>query len=286
MSASLMKRILIATDFSVCARRALEYGVCFARAWSASLDLLHVVEVLPGLEADASAADPLMEPRRKESGRILSNLATLVRRDGMEVVWRVRQGIPSEQIVQAAREQRADLIVVGTHGRTGLDHILLGSTAERVIRRALCPVLTVRVARGHVAEQDEETPPRIRHILVPVDFSSPSLDALEYAIQVVDGFGARLTLLHVLEPIYYDLELGLGRIEQEVQKRTHWEACRRTGSATLPYCRRVRPCRAHGPEPEVQPRPPACAAADDGVVRRRGRWSRVTFTSPNLTWLV
>jgi nucleotide-binding universal stress UspA family protein len=224
MSASLMKRILLATDFSVCARRALEYGLCFARAWSVSLDLLHVVEVLPGLEADDSAADPLMEPRRKESGRILSNLATIVRRDGMEVVWLVRQGIPSEQIVQAAREQRADLIVVGTHGRTGLDHILLGSTAERVIRRAPCPVLTVRVARGHVAEQDEETPPRIRHILAPVDFSSPSLDALEYAIRVVDGFGARLTLLHVLEPIYYDLELGLGRIEQEVQKRAHWEA--------------------------------------------------------------
>lgn len=66
--------------------------------------------------------------------------------------------------------------------------------------------------------------PRIQHLLVPVDFSSPSLDALEYAIQVVDRFGARLTLLHVLEPIYYDLELGLGRIEQEVQKRTHWEA--------------------------------------------------------------
>ncbi len=60
-------------------------------------------------------------------------------------------------------------------------------------------------------------------MLVPVDFSSPSLDALEYAIQVVDRFGAKLTIVHILEPIYFDLELGLGRIEQEVQKRTHWE---------------------------------------------------------------
>ncbi|WHZ15277.1 MAG: Universal stress protein family [Nitrospira sp.] len=223
MNDVLINRILVATDFSECARRAVEYGVYVARAWSAHVDLLYVVEVLRGLEFDAPFADPLLEGRRKEAVRLLGDQATRVKREGLGVDWHLREGIPSEQIGQAALEQRADLVVVGTHGRTGLDHIMLGSTAERVIKQAPCPVLTVRVARIH-EEKDVDVPPCIRHLLVPVDFSSPSLDALEYAIQVVDRFGARLTLLHVLEPIYYDLELGLGRIEQEVQKRTHWEA--------------------------------------------------------------
>jgi nucleotide-binding universal stress UspA family protein len=182
-----------------------------------------VVEVLRGLEFDAPFPDPLLEMRRKEAERLLGELVTRVKQEGLDVGGQLREGIPSEQIGQVALEQRADFIVVGTHGRTGLDHIMLGSTAERVIKQAPCPVLTVRVASIH-GEKEADAPPCIRHLLVPVDFSSPSLDALEYAIQVVDRFGARLTLLHVLEPIYHDLELGLGRIEQEVQKRTHWEA--------------------------------------------------------------
>lgn len=222
MNDLLINRILIATDFSACARRAVDYGMCVARACSAHVDLLYVVEELRRLEFDAPFADPLLETRRKEAERLLGELAARVKQEGLDVDWHLGEGIPSEQIGQTALEQRADLVVVGTHGRTGLDHIMLGSTAERVIKQAPCPTLTVRVAPIH-GEKDADVPPCIRHVLVPVDFSSPSLDALEYAIQVVDRFGARLTIVHALEPIYFDLELGLGRIEQEVQKRTHWE---------------------------------------------------------------
>lgn len=222
MNDLLINRILVATDFSTCARRAVEYGMCVARAWSAHVDLLYVVEVLRTLGYDVPFADPLLETRRKEAEGLLGDLAARVKQEGLDVDWHLREGIPSEQIGQAALEQRADLVVVGTHGRTGLDHIMLGSTAERVIKQAPCPTLTVRVAPIH-GEKDVDVPPCIRHVLVPVDFSSPSLDALEYAIQVGDRFGAELTIVHVLEPIYFDLELGLGRIEQEVQKRTHWE---------------------------------------------------------------
>ncbi|MDF0650455.1 MAG: hypothetical protein CV081_06470 [Nitrospira sp. LK265] len=222
MNDLLINRILVATDFSTCARRAVEYGMCVARAWSAHVDLLYVVEVLRTLGYDVPFADPLLETRRKEAEGLLGDLAARVKQEGLDVDWHLREGIPSEQIGQCALEQRADLVVVGTHGRTGLDHIMLGSTAERVIKQAPCPTLTVRVAPIH-GEKDVDVPPCIRHVLVPVDFSSPSLDALEYAIQVGDRFGAELTIVHVLEPIYFDLELGLGRIEQEVQKRTHWE---------------------------------------------------------------
>lgn len=221
MNEALINRVLVATDFSACARRALAYGVYVARIWSAHMDLLHVVEMQPGLELDASVPDSLVELRRKESERLLGDLVSRVKREGPSVDGRLRQGIPSEQISQAALEQGADLVVVGTHGRTGLDHILLGSTAERVIKQTPCPVLTVRAARIREEERDESAPPRIQHILAPVDFSSPSLEALEYATQVADRFGARLTLLHVLEPVYLDLELGLGRIEDEPQKRAH-----------------------------------------------------------------
>lgn len=223
MNDVLINRILVATDFSTCARRAMEYGLCVARTWHAHVDVLYVLEVLRALEFDGPFADPMLEMRRKEAARLLEDQATRVKQEGLDVDWHLREGIPSEQIEQAAIDQRTDLVVVGTHGRTGLDHIMLGSTAERVIKQAPCPVLTVRVAPIH-GEKDVDVTPCIRHLLVPVDFSSPSLDALEYAIQVVDRFGARLTVVHVLEPIYYDLELGLGRVEQEVQKRTHWEA--------------------------------------------------------------
>ena len=224
MNEALIHRVLVATDFSACARRAFEYGIYVARIWSAHMDLLHVEEMQPGLELDASVPDPLRESRRMESERLLGDLAARVKRDGPSVGVCLRQGIPSEQIAQAALEQRADLVVVGTHGRTGLDHILLGSTAERVIKQTPCPVLTVRAARIQEEEKDEDERPRIQHILAPVDFSSPSLDALEFATQVADRFGARLTLLHVLEPVYHDLELGLGRIEDEPRKRAHGEA--------------------------------------------------------------
>lgn len=127
-------------------RRAVEYGLCVARAWSAHVDVLYVVEMLRGLEFDAPFGDPLLEMRRKEAERLLGDLATRVKQEGLDVDRHLREGIPSDQIGQTALEQRADLVVVGTHGRTGLDHIMLGSTAERVIKQAPCPTLTVRVA--------------------------------------------------------------------------------------------------------------------------------------------
>ena len=95
----------------------------------------------------------------------------VVKQEGLDVDWHLREGIPSDQIGQTALEQRADLIVIGTHGRTGLDHIMLGSTAERVIKQAPCPTLTVRVAPVH-GEKDVDVPPCTAHLLVPVILES------------------------------------------------------------------------------------------------------------------
>ena len=103
--------------------------------------------------------------------------------------------------------------VVGTRGKTGLAHVLLGSTAERVIRGAPCPVLTVRMEPAVIKEEEGalSKPVTLERILVPVDFSDCSLDALGYAAVVAQQAKASLMLLHVLEPVSYGLDFTLGQ---------------------------------------------------------------------------
>ena len=101
-----------------------------------------------------------------------------------------------------AREQEVDLVVMGTHGRTGLSHFLLGSVAEKVIRHVSCPVITLRYDHG-----DLEAVKDIKRIVVPIDFSAYSKQALGYAVTLAKAFQATLELLHVIEdqvhPAYY-----------------------------------------------------------------------------------
>jgi nucleotide-binding universal stress UspA family protein len=125
-------------------------------------------------------------------------------------------GIPSVQICAAATDYHADVIVMGTHGRTGLEHILLGSTAERVLTMAPCPVLTVRKPKGSEGRHTRG-PIKFAHVTAPIDFSDCSVDALEYGIQMVRDFGASLTLLHVLEPVAYGDDGTLGRAAEPDQ---------------------------------------------------------------------
>jgi nucleotide-binding universal stress UspA family protein len=218
MNTRLTTRILFATDFSDCAARAQEYATSLAIAWDTDIDLLHV------LEGSADISPP--ERIHEEVAPQLDEIRKQIARKGVAATVRQGRGIPSDQINQAAKKCGIDLVVLGTEGRTGRDYRLLGSTAERVTKTAPCPVLAVPTLREaavrHVTAA--ESPIFIQHILTPVDFSSPSLASLEYAIQFAHRIGAKLTLLHVLEPVFHDLGLGLGQIEQEPVKRAHWEA--------------------------------------------------------------
>jgi nucleotide-binding universal stress UspA family protein len=216
---SMLNEIVCATDFSESAGRAQDYAVFLAKAYEAKLHVLHVTESPLWLGSHAAALILYLEQAQKEGERQLADTEQQLAHNGLKGA-EVRQvvGIPSEQIKKTAQDIGADLVVVGTRGRTVLDAILLGSTAERIVKGAPCPVLAVPAHPG------TRLAPSIQHVMAPLDFSSPSLDAVEYAIQVANHFGAKMTLVHVLEPIYYGAELGLQSVEIKWQKWVHWRA--------------------------------------------------------------
>jgi nucleotide-binding universal stress UspA family protein len=152
-----LKTVLVPTDFSESARHALRYGVSFAKEFGAELALLHVVEnVTVGYASDLFPV-PMAEVFQEISGYAKAELAKLgeeARQRGVSVQEHVVQGKPSAEIMRFAAEHQVDMIVLGTHGKGMLDQALFGSTTERVVRRAPCPVLTVRMAEHEFVEGD------------------------------------------------------------------------------------------------------------------------------------
>ena len=144
-----LKRILVPTDFSESARLALRYGVSFAREYQAELTLLHVVETVAVGYASDLFPVPMAEVFQEIAGYArseLDKLAREAREQGVTVVEKVVQGKPAAEIMRVAREDTIDVIVLGTHGKGVLDHALFGSTTEKVVRKAPCPVLTCRLS--------------------------------------------------------------------------------------------------------------------------------------------
>ena len=151
-----LKKVLVPTDFSDSARHAFSYGVSFAREYKAELVLLHVVENLTVGYASDLFPVPMAEVFQEISGYAKSEVTKLaeeVRGKGVRVRELVVQGKPAAEIMRVAREETVDMIVLGAHGKGVLDQALFGSTTERVVRRAPCPVLTCRLAE-HEFVQD------------------------------------------------------------------------------------------------------------------------------------
>lgn len=151
-----LKRILVPTDFSEGARHALRYGLSFAREYKAELLLLHVVESVAAPYASDLFPVPMAEVFQELSAYArgeLDKLAEEVRGKGVSARTLVVQGKPSLEIMRVAREETADMIVLGTHGKGVLDQALFGSTTERVVRKAPCPVLTVRVSEHEFVDE-------------------------------------------------------------------------------------------------------------------------------------
>ncbi len=146
-----IKRILVPVDFSPDSRNALQYAADLAAVSRAEIVMLHVVEPVYVAEPYMGVAPEVgifLDEQRRNAKAVLARLGTDLKKKGQRVRTMVTAGPPALLIVDAAKDLRADLIVMGTHGRTGLAHMLIGSVAEKVVRTAQCPVLTVRGAVG------------------------------------------------------------------------------------------------------------------------------------------
>jgi nucleotide-binding universal stress UspA family protein len=144
-----ISRILVPTDFSAASEAALEYAVTLADRFGASLHLLHVVEDpfvggAFGSELYITSVPAMRAHLVDEAAQRLCRILGQEDRERLKATSEVRVGAPAAAIREAAHVQHCDLVVMGTHGRSGMAHLLLGSVAEKVVRHAPCPVLTVR----------------------------------------------------------------------------------------------------------------------------------------------
>ncbi|MBI1806717.1 MAG: universal stress protein [Ignavibacteria bacterium] len=142
-----LQRILVPIDFSQYSKNALQYAISMAKQFTAELILIYVVEptVYPADFSFGQVALPTIENELRERGKeeleelIKTHIASALPARAM-----VRDGKPFLEIINAAAEENVDLIVIATHGHTGVEHLLFGGTAEKVVRKAPCPVLVVR----------------------------------------------------------------------------------------------------------------------------------------------
>jgi len=208
MDGSEDRRILLATDFSAPAELAYAYGAGLVTALHARMLILNVLEGPPGLDREFPVNARFLKQLQEESDRELAKLAHRAEKDGIAYETRQVYGRPAEGVAKVAEEAMPVLIVLGTHGRTGWDRLLLGSTAEAVVREAPCPVLTVRMS----AKDESVGPPRsvkIDRVLVPLDFSEFAQEAFEYAAMLAKQFGAKVRLVHAMEAAAYPLDFAL-----------------------------------------------------------------------------
>jgi len=145
-----LKKILYPTDFSEASLEALGHAVSFAKNCKAKLILMHVVNekiFSEGLSlARAAAPESLEKELTEEASAQLKKIIPAEERQGLDWEIVILYGMPFLEITRYAKENSVDMIVIGTHGRSGIEHIIFGSTAEKVVRKAHCPVLSVKPA--------------------------------------------------------------------------------------------------------------------------------------------
>jgi nucleotide-binding universal stress UspA family protein len=186
------KNILYATDFSEYSREALPYAEALAKKFGSHLHLCHVV-IPSALAASAPEAAPyLYEAERKTSQVELEKMATTETKKGLETELLVRSGLLEDALAEVVESNSIDLVVAGTHGRTGVRRLLLGSAVETICRVATCPVLTVGplLAERHVI--------KFKHILFPTDFSEESRRVLPCIVAIAEEYGSTVTVLNVV----------------------------------------------------------------------------------------
>jgi len=181
-----IQNILLATDFSTVSDAALPFAAGLAHRYGSTL---YLVNVVPWLAYDLLPAEPL-QPVRVASQRMKEMTASPALQ-GVTHKDYVEQGEPADVLKRLVELHHIDLIVLGTHGRKGIDKLLLGSVAEDVFRHATCPVMTVGPHVTHTIMEGE-----LRHILYATDFGEETRHGLPYALSLAEEHHAKITLLH------------------------------------------------------------------------------------------
>jgi nucleotide-binding universal stress UspA family protein len=196
-----IRHVLCPVDFSDFSRRALDHAIALAKWYGSRLSVLYVYHVptagmaLSSLRVAPAAEAVMLSPGDREQLR--QQLRTFTPADAVKnvpVEFVVAEGNVATEIL--AEAQRADMLVLGTHGRSGFEHLVLGSVAEKVVRKADCPVMTIPRAASDAVKA---IPALFHHIIAGVDLSDVSLQALKYAMSLAEETDAHLTVLRVVE---------------------------------------------------------------------------------------
>ena len=185
--------VLCPIDFSDTSQHALAHAAAIARWYEARLTVLYVFVNLPTMEGPPLVLDHADRERlTMQMRQFAAAVPSTVRME-----FRIQEGaFAHDEIAAQITAMHADLMVLGTHGRSGFQRLFLGSVSEKVIRKATCPTLIVPPRASDVAT---DAPVQFHRILCPIDFSDSSFYALEYAINLAEEADARLTVLHVME---------------------------------------------------------------------------------------
>jgi nucleotide-binding universal stress UspA family protein len=194
-----IRRILCPIDFSDSSRRAFDHAVAVARWYQSTITALHVFAIAPVSDYAPGVAGPeLVALTPKDRDQVLAEVKRFCEvgaAAGIPVETVVREGSTANEILGHATDMKADLLVMGTHGRSGFDRLLIGSVTEKVLRKARCPVLTVPRPQPDAVPAG---PVLFKRIVCPIDFSDSSMQALRYATSLAKEADATLSVLHVL----------------------------------------------------------------------------------------
>lgn len=205
-----LRTVLCPTDFSDVSARAETYAAALARHYDASLHLLHVDPPMPVMApyGEIPVDARMFEEQREVAEAELVKAGARARAGGVTVETTMKGGHPAREILALADRAQADMLVIGTHGRGGVEHLLLGSVAEKIMRKAACPVLVV--PPGAPGDSDA----LFSRILCPIDGSAASAHALTYALSLAQETDGHVTLLYVVEPVPAAGEFGALDVEE------------------------------------------------------------------------
>lgn len=191
------KQILVATDFSDASQRGFDYAVAMARHYGSALLVVHSISPEPNAAIPIYPLPRELDRARLEAEEEMKKLSGKTRAHNLNARFILEQGSVWEVLASVIQRQKADLLVLGTRGRSGLKKLALGSVAEEVLRMAPCPVLTI----GPNATVAGSGAIEFRRILFATDFGPTAAKALPYAVSIAEEYGAALVMLHMVPPM-------------------------------------------------------------------------------------